>query len=162
MGGRIFACHSNDLSLMAELFVHKSQPPTELLSVACESAFSNNNMVFVFLIFFGQALLLTVLLLRILYRLTLHPLSRFPGPRVAASTNLYAIYHDLLSQDSLVKHLKSLHDKYGNWPLGCSMSTVNKPQDQLSESGRMSCTYLTGNHTTRKHLHSASQYFVNG
>ncbi|KAJ9605319.1 hypothetical protein H2200_009976 [Cladophialophora chaetospira] len=67
------------------------------------------------LVVLGQALIITTLVLRAIYRLTLHPLSRFPGPRLAATTNLYAVYYDLISSDSLVKHLKALHDKYGKW-----------------------------------------------
>ncbi|EXJ53868.1 hypothetical protein A1O7_09204 [Cladophialophora yegresii CBS 114405] len=73
----------------------------------------DRKMAFLSLLLLGQALLILALVLRIFYRLTLHPLSRFPGPRFAAVTNLYAVYYDLLSEDSLVKHLKALHDKYG-------------------------------------------------
>ena len=60
------------------------------------------------------ALLATVWAARILYRLTWHPLAQFPGPRHAAATSLYAIYHDVITQDSVVKHLKTLHDQYGS------------------------------------------------
>jgi hypothetical protein len=73
----------------------------------------DGNMAFLLLVLLCQALLVLALVLRIVYRLTLHPLSRFPGPRFAAATNLYAVYYDLASKDSLVKHLKALHDKYG-------------------------------------------------
>ncbi|OCT46388.1 benzoate 4-monooxygenase cytochrome P450 [Cladophialophora carrionii] len=70
-------------------------------------------MAFLSVVLLAQALLILALVLRVVYRLTLHPLSRFPGPKFAAATNLYAIYYDLLSGDSLVKHLKALHDEYG-------------------------------------------------
>ena len=69
-------------------------------------------MNFLMLAICGQLILIVAVVVRILYRLTLHPLSRFPGPRIAAVTNLYAVYYDL-SEDSLVKHLKALHDRYG-------------------------------------------------
>lgn len=54
-----------------------------------------------------------VFLLRALYRTTLHPLARFPGPKLAAITNVYAASCDLSPNDSLVKHLRTLHDQYG-------------------------------------------------
>lgn len=60
------------------------------------------------------------ILLKYVYRLTLHPLARFPGPRLAAATNLYGAYFDLRAGTSYVKCLPSLHGKYGPiiraWP----------------------------------------------
>lgn len=54
-----------------------------------------------------------LLLLRALYRVTLHPLAKLPGPKLAAVTSLWAASYDLSGKDSLVKHLKRLHDEYG-------------------------------------------------
>jgi len=65
------------------------------------------NAMLVFLIF------VLSILARILYRITLHPLAKFPGPRVAAVTRLSAASYDIPASDSLVKHLAGLHDKYG-------------------------------------------------
>lgn len=48
-----------------------------------------------------------------IYRLTLHPLAKFPGPRLGAISSLYVASCDLSSKDSFVKHLPELHDKYG-------------------------------------------------
>ena len=55
------------------------------------------------------------LAVRALYRLTLHPLARFPGPKLAALTNLYGVVLDLIKggDSSYVKKLPSLHDRYG-------------------------------------------------
>ncbi|KAG6872652.1 hypothetical protein C0995_007982 [Termitomyces sp. Mi166 len=46
------------------------------------------------------------------YRLFWHPLSKFPGPRLAAITDLYSAYYDL--GGALVDHLEDLHRAYGS------------------------------------------------
>ena len=53
------------------------------------------------------------ILLRAIYRLTIHPLAGFPGPRLAALTSMYAASYDLPYGSSLCKKLPQLHDKYG-------------------------------------------------
>ncbi|KAF9444561.1 cytochrome P450 [Macrolepiota fuliginosa MF-IS2] len=47
------------------------------------------------------------------YRLFLHPLSRFPGPCLAAATNYYAAYYDLWIEGGQVEQLEKLHRIYG-------------------------------------------------
>ncbi|KAL9092259.1 MAG: hypothetical protein Q9165_004433 [Trypethelium subeluteriae] len=49
----------------------------------------------------------------IVYRLYFHPLARFPGPRFAAITYLYAQYYDLWLGGRYVFKLQELHDRYG-------------------------------------------------
>jgi len=51
--------------------------------------------------------------LRTVYRLTLHPLAGFPGPKLAAVSNLYAMSYDLPLRSSFLKKLPQLHDQYG-------------------------------------------------
>ncbi|OAP56011.1 hypothetical protein AYL99_10163 [Fonsecaea erecta] len=80
-----------------------------------------------YLILYGVGLCLATIVIKAIYRLTLHPLARFPGPKIAAITNLYAVNHDLISQDSLVKHLKTLHDKYG--PIADDVSVFKSGSD---------------------------------
>jgi hypothetical protein len=53
------------------------------------------------------------LVLRIIYRLTFHPLAKVPGPRLAAITSMYAGSYDLPYGSSFCKKLPELHDKYG-------------------------------------------------
>lgn len=47
-----------------------------------------------------------------IYRLTFHPLSSFPGPKLAAVTSLYTAYYDIF-QSGVVKLFPELHEKYG-------------------------------------------------
>ena len=51
--------------------------------------------------------------LKILYRITLHPLAKFPGPKVAAATYGYEFYFDGIKRGSYVHEISRLHDQYG-------------------------------------------------
>lgn len=44
----------------------------------------------------GLAIMLGYIIVLIFYRLYLSPLSSFPGPKIAAATSLYAMYHDII------------------------------------------------------------------
>jgi len=67
------------------------------------------------LLLLGRILLsvIVLLIIRAIYRITFHPLARFPGPRLGAVTSLWAASYDLAKEDSLVKHLHALHERYG-------------------------------------------------
>ncbi|KAK6376530.1 hypothetical protein LTS17_007125 [Exophiala oligosperma] len=84
--------------------------PPPSLSSSSSSSFSGT-------ILFLLLISVSTIVLRAVYRLTFHPLVRFPGPKLAAVTNLYAVSYDLSSEDCLVKHLKHLHDRYGAFAL---------------------------------------------
>ncbi|KAI0538368.1 trichodiene oxygenase [Xylaria digitata] len=47
------------------------------------------------------------------YRLTLHPLAGFPGPKLAAITRWYEGYYDIILNGQYTFKIKELHDKYG-------------------------------------------------
>lgn len=53
---------------------------------------------------------------RIFYRLYLHPLSKYPGPRLAAISSLYRAYHQTWRDGRLVEQLTHLHEIYGKPP----------------------------------------------
>ena len=46
-------------------------------------------------------------------RLYFHPLSKFPGPRIAALTGLYGTYFDVIKGGIGVKRWPNLHKNYG-------------------------------------------------
>lgn len=59
-------------------------------------------------------LLLSVFVIsRMIYRLFWHPLAKFPGPKLAAATNLYGAYYDLIHCGSLCRQVARLHVTYG-------------------------------------------------
>ncbi|KAF2875491.1 trichodiene oxygenase [Massariosphaeria phaeospora] len=47
------------------------------------------------------------------YRLTLHPLARFPGPKLAAITRYYEGYYDLVQNGQYTFKIAKLHKEYG-------------------------------------------------
>ena len=52
------------------------------------------------------------LLYVIIQRLYFHPLSKFPGPKIASITRWYEFYHDVIRDGTYVKHYPVLHAKY--------------------------------------------------
>ena len=66
------------------------------------------------------ALLVIALPLLVLYvvggvinRLYLSPLSKFPGPKLAAATYWYEFYYDAILRGRYVFKIKELHEVYG-------------------------------------------------
>lgn len=58
------------------------------------------------------------LLALIFYRLYLHPLSKYPGPKLAAISTLYRAYHQTWRDGRLVENLAGLHQSYGKCLIG--------------------------------------------
>ena len=54
------------------------------------------------------------------YRLYWTPLARFPGPRLAALSNWYEFYYDVVLQGKFTSHLQDLHKQYGLSPWSLS------------------------------------------
>jgi hypothetical protein len=58
-------------------------------------------------------LLFAYQLLKLLYRITLHPLAKFPGPLLAALTFKYEFYWDGLKKGQYTRQVEKMHAKYG-------------------------------------------------
>jgi hypothetical protein len=52
-------------------------------------------------------------LLKALYRITLHPLAKFPGPKLAALSYKYEFYYDGIKDGSYTGEISRMHDRYG-------------------------------------------------
>lgn len=49
----------------------------------------------------------------VVYRLYFSPLSKFPGPKLAAATLLYEFYYDVVRRGQYTFKIKELHKQYG-------------------------------------------------
>ena len=60
----------------------------------------------------GTAFLLYLIWLAV-SRLVLSPIARFPGPKLAALSNWYEFYYDVVQQGRFTAHIQRLHKIYG-------------------------------------------------
>lgn len=56
---------------------------------------------------------LTYVLCKWFYRLYLHPLANFPGPKLAAISTWYEGYYDVIHKGQYIFQVEKLHKKYG-------------------------------------------------
>ena len=48
------------------------------------------------------------------YRLFFSPIARFPGPKLAAATDIYEFYYNWWCQGKYVFEIEKMHQKYGS------------------------------------------------
>lgn len=68
--------------------------------------------------------ILLALVCKYIYRLTLHPLAKFPGPKLAGATSLYGAFFDLRGK-SYVKSFPALHEQYGKQSSPLCLEDIN-------------------------------------
>jgi hypothetical protein len=61
-----------------------------------------------------SCILLGVITFRTFYRIYFHPLSKIPGPKLAAATHLYEFYYDIICGGKFLFQIEKLHKKYGD------------------------------------------------
>lgn len=49
----------------------------------------------------------------IFYNLYFHPLSKFPGPKLAACSHLYEFYFDIIKNGMFMQEIARMHEVYG-------------------------------------------------
>lgn len=49
------------------------------------------------------------------YRLLLHPLAKFPGPKLAAVTRYYEGYYDVVRNGQYTFRIAEMHERYGRY-----------------------------------------------
>ncbi|KAI0425845.1 trichodiene oxygenase [Xylaria sp. FL1042] len=59
------------------------------------------------------AIMITYIVGVVFYRLTLHPLAHFPGPKLAAITRWYEAYYDIILGGQYTFKINELHKEYG-------------------------------------------------
>lgn len=78
----------------------------------------------------------------VIYRLWLSPLAQFPGPKLAAATLWYEIYHDAVRWGQYTFEIEKMHKKYGNLDLSYDDHS-NDSQALSSELALMNCMSMT-------------------
>lgn len=61
---------------------------------------------------------------RALYNTYFHPLAAFPGPKLAAATDLWKAFVECVLNRSFCHVLEGLHGKYGRFPTQPSFSGI--------------------------------------
>lgn len=59
------------------------------------------------------------------YRFYLHPLARFPGPKLAALSKWYEFYYEVVCKGQFTFHIQDLHRKYGSHPPALASRAAN-------------------------------------
>lgn len=52
-----------------------------------------------------------------IYRVTLHPLAKFPGPKLAGASYCYEFWYEVIYGIQYTQKIIKLHEQYGMWLL---------------------------------------------
>lgn len=67
------------------------------------------------LVIYGVGAVIIWLALRSIYRLYFHPLSKFPGSKLAAITSGYEFYYNVIKSGSYIWEVERMHNVYGQY-----------------------------------------------
>ena len=81
------------------------------------------------LVLAGSLVFLSYILCLVYYRVFLHPLCRFPGPKLAAATLWYEFYYDVVLGGRYIFEIERMHERYGAYGfdiVDCSSPVTNQ------------------------------------
>lgn len=65
----------------------------------------------------GLFIWLLYILILFAYRLTFHPLAKFPGPKIAGMSYMYEFWYDVVCWGRYTRKILHMHEHYGNQSL---------------------------------------------
>lgn len=80
----------------------------------------------------------------------LHPLSRIPGPRLAAATYLPEFYYDTVKFGRYTQQIRKMHDRYG------PIVRINPDEVHCADSSFIDEVYAVGGRKRDKPRHQVS------
>ncbi|KAM4057409.1 cytochrome p450 [Hirsutella rhossiliensis] len=87
------------------------------------------------------------------YRLTLHPLAGYPGPKFAAASYLYEFWHDVVLDARYTEEIAKLHERYG------PLIRINPHELHCSDPSFVDVLYpVAGNRRRNKTEHQMSGF----
>lgn len=88
----------------------------------------------------------------VFYRLFLHPLARFPGPKAAAISRWYEAYYDVLLGGQYTSKIAELHREYGEG-FAASIVRITHDHEQALSSGSARTSYMSMmQHSSRRFI----------
>ena len=95
------------------------------MMAGCQDSYLLLLLIFAFITYFASLAF---------YRLLLHPLANFPGPRLAALTRYYEAYYDVVQNGQYTFKIAELHRKYRTMAdlsvLDCTLTSTSRPNCQ--------------------------------
>lgn len=79
------------------------------------------------------------ILMLVFWRLFLHPLAKYPGPKLAALTQSYEFYYDGIKQGRYTFEIGRMHQKYGLCSKGATFAWLNTSLNMATF--RANCTH---------------------
>ncbi|KJZ74709.1 hypothetical protein HIM_05826 [Hirsutella minnesotensis 3608] len=92
------------------------------------------------------------IVLLFLYRITLHPLAGFPGPKIAGASYCYEFWFDVIRQGRYTREIVKLHARYG------PIVRINPDELHCNDPAFMNEIYASGNRKRNKSKHFCASF----
>ncbi|KAJ5986495.1 cytochrome monooxygenase aflU [Penicillium sp. IBT 35674x] len=104
----------------------------------------------------GVGGILISLVTRLIYRVYFHPLSKIPGPKLAAATSAYIFYFNVIKQGTFIWQLERLHEVYG------PIVRVSPREVHIKDSNYYDDIYASSLRRREKDLITVRQFDIEG